>query len=338
VDLVSNTVVLEEIDFVTHYAKISSQSFPQHALGPAVHELTHHWCFNSPVGSTLALLKLEIRHAIFTGTSQRDVFDPLWRLRIATQILRPIAEGLALFAELDMLPGPGGVRAPIVSWILSMFSQKLMFDKEATCDNLFSHLVTDARTTERGLRTKENLISQPLHVKGGGYLPGYLVIKSLWNEFKTKGPNIADSELFLCYMRSYFYDDLDLVTILLNNDNDLVDAMLEIQSHLLTRGRLLWNLPFETSIREYHDYVRTLKHDFSVSEGSGLDPKSIDWTPGLGLDPSCLEIARARLAERVHNLFESNAVPAEIAHDSRWIFQQRDLIWLGGAKVNVRVN
>jgi hypothetical protein len=170
VDLISNTVVLEEIDFAKHYAKIFSQSLLQHALGPALHELTHHWCFDSPVGSTLALLKLESNHAIFTGRSQRDVFDPFARLRIATQILRPIAEGLALFAELDMLPGPGDVRAPIVGRLLSMFSQELMFDKEIPWDNLFSYLVTEARTSERGLRNKENLVSQPLHIKAGGPL------------------------------------------------------------------------------------------------------------------------------------------------------------------------
>lgn len=73
----------------------------------------HHWCFQSAVGSTLSLLYLRARRTALvisvqeeksTPASDSDVVEDLGRYELVVNLLRPLAEGLALFAEFDVVP------------------------------------------------------------------------------------------------------------------------------------------------------------------------------------------------------------------------------------------
>ncbi|HKC01498.1 MAG TPA: hypothetical protein VKD23_22130, partial [Terriglobales bacterium] len=70
---------------------------------------------------------------------------------------------------------------------------------------------------------KANLLVQPLTTKNGGYLPGYLVVKNLWHQlvFNRGVTPLLDTDLFLLYLRTFIYDDLGFVDVLLSPEHSL---------------------------------------------------------------------------------------------------------------------
>ena len=91
-DLVSNLVVLKGLVPNTHYSHMVQGQIPDEFFFDAVHELTHHWCFHSPLGSSLALLRLKALTKIVTAKNQLEFFEEEVRFRTAMKLLRPLAE------------------------------------------------------------------------------------------------------------------------------------------------------------------------------------------------------------------------------------------------------
>jgi hypothetical protein len=83
-----------------------------------LHEFTHHWCFDSKVGSAIAMVRLRAqRHATVHSQAHRaQILGDVVRARAAEIVLRPLSEGLALFAEFDIVPGRGRVSSPARPW------------------------------------------------------------------------------------------------------------------------------------------------------------------------------------------------------------------------------
>src|SRR5437667_214835 len=110
-------------DPVTNWTLISGVDLDRHLAGMMqagrypidfLHELVHHWCFHTPVGLALALLQLRARRraVLLAGEQDNhlgfdtwDVLDDTVRYETAITLMRPLAEGLALYAEFDALPG-----------------------------------------------------------------------------------------------------------------------------------------------------------------------------------------------------------------------------------------
>ena len=58
-DPVSNLMLLHQLDLRSALARLRDrEALPQDALPSFLHESTHHWCFDSPVGLTLSLVTL----------------------------------------------------------------------------------------------------------------------------------------------------------------------------------------------------------------------------------------------------------------------------------------
>src|SRR5215470_9519372 len=108
IDLLSNHTILRDFTDPFDIAMMALGKYPPGVLPQFTHELTHHWCFNSPVGFALAFLELEATAIMVSG----KVKDPAVRMRVrdcllkatvARSMLRPIAEGMSLFAEFDVM-------------------------------------------------------------------------------------------------------------------------------------------------------------------------------------------------------------------------------------------
>ena len=253
-------------------------------------------------------------------------------------MLRPIAEGLALFAELDLLPGKADVRAPVVNWLSILFARDQITSEPQSFDSIFSTLAIDARTTEAGFLGKENLVAQPLSISAGGYLPGYLTIKSLWNEFRRSDSDLVDPELFLCFVRAWFYDDLELVSLLLAEGDDILELAHEISTHFDARIRGLRSINWAECMHDFHEAVRKLSPLRGAIAGSGMPSEMLQITPGLELDRHRSELGKTRLSEAVTRLYNPTDVPDIISRVTTWTFQLRDLVWLGGVRVQIKVN
>lgn len=74
-------------------------------LGPFLHEITHHWCFLTPVNTAIAQLTARARMNLVQLSDDAAVSDSPFVDAAATSaaihLLKPIHEGLALFAEFD---------------------------------------------------------------------------------------------------------------------------------------------------------------------------------------------------------------------------------------------
>ncbi|MFE7836510.1 hypothetical protein ACFU53_10770 [Streptomyces sp. NPDC057474] len=172
------------------------------------------------------------------------VLDDVVRLQVTVRLLRPLAEGLALFAEHDAVPR-------VNSRVGSHLAKDLAFYFEGVTGLISGNVVIepfatlaaaggvlrDSRLSADGLASKASLLAQPLSSGAQGYLPGYLTIKSIWWQLSRQDARLAtETDLVLTYLRSYFYEDPGLVALLLAPpEPDPVVSANRIADHLARR-------------------------------------------------------------------------------------------------------
>jgi hypothetical protein len=123
-DLFSNRSYVKNLDNTTLPNILLDQCFPKEIFFSLIHEATHHWCFNSLVGNVIYILKtraflscleaLKIpRHVedgaghISTNDAYYDLRNRIYadatKFRTFEKVLKPLAEGMALFSEYDLV-------------------------------------------------------------------------------------------------------------------------------------------------------------------------------------------------------------------------------------------
>jgi len=74
------------------------------------------------------------------------------------------------------------------------------------------------RFTNECLRRKHAILGHPFTKSEDGYLPGYLAVRQLWLQMSSAGHRLLnESDLFLMALRSFFYDDYELIGLLLDD-------------------------------------------------------------------------------------------------------------------------
>src|SRR5262249_31414932 len=114
IDLLTNHTIFSSDDLRNNLPELLTPegTLPNELLPTFLHEATHHWCFTSPVGTAIATLGLRGRVSAFrameASTPQEaknwDVraADDIARAEVASLLMRPLAEGMATFAEFDL--------------------------------------------------------------------------------------------------------------------------------------------------------------------------------------------------------------------------------------------
>ena len=243
-DPVSNRMLLHELNLRTEIPRITSgRPLPLDTLQSFLHEATHQWCFSAPVGKALALLTIRARsrawfrlgskatkspHSESPEECTRNLFADVVRAEIASELLRPLAEGMALYAEFDAVPGAFEVVAqPLANAqrlytpleeVAEIFRQPETATAERTRKlfELYEQLLLSVRWSEAAVERKSNLFCQPLDVGEGGYLAGYLAVKQLVRTLRGGSERARqDSSLCLMFLRTFFYCDMGLVATIL---------------------------------------------------------------------------------------------------------------------------
>src|SRR6267143_4485558 len=98
---VTNSMFLAELASDQGLAGLLKLQLPPHSLQIFLHEVTHNWTFQSPVGGALALLRMRAeRHAYACLAESKGgalgVLEDLSRYQLASELLRPLTEGFAL--------------------------------------------------------------------------------------------------------------------------------------------------------------------------------------------------------------------------------------------------
>jgi hypothetical protein len=233
IDMISNAVSIADMD-ISHAGYIFQPGkFPYVYMPSLLHESAHWETFSTPVGNSLATLFLKAsQRAQFINTGSVEPLVPAEeyevvldyaRYRLATELLRPLSEGIALFTEFDLVPHESPVTTIPTILTSILFSGKLeSMPDNATMAQISRFFLTASRENELFSSRKENLLCEPFSSENGGYLLGYYFIKNL-----RKLEKLLDGDLFLYCVKAVFFGDLEISRLLLDPNLDLMFSVSE---------------------------------------------------------------------------------------------------------------
>jgi hypothetical protein len=175
-----------------------------------LHELTHHSSLQTPVGASLSALS--VSHTSVVGAvyldadrlegAARDVV----RLAAMNPLLKPLLEGMALFAEFDATSGD----VPLATWASQvagiLFYGPEIRDAVLSGRDELSPLKSNLellRRTPKVVGRKKALLRRDLF-DPDGYLLGDLLIKLIWSDLAIRNRGWENSDLFLMFINDYF--------------------------------------------------------------------------------------------------------------------------------------
>lgn len=221
-DPLSSSLQFTAYDLARGLGDLLVHRLPYFALPQVLHELTHQWCFDTVVGRTVTYLLFRAQREAVLGDPHGRVWREASRAELIQQILLPLAEGMALFAEHDLYPGsvectarPLLACAPVVA-DLSELSDP---EKRANIFDNLSRKIFSARMRPVHWDRKASLFLEPLTSHSSPYGLGYLAVKALQVQGAQRDERLGDSDLFLQVLHGYFYEDWDLVGELLVEDS-----------------------------------------------------------------------------------------------------------------------
>ncbi len=342
-DPVTNWTLISGVELDRDLAyMMQAGKYPRAYLPDFVHELVHHSCFHSGVGTALALLQLRARRRSVLVDEEKDadeidrwgVLEDTVRYETAISHMRPLAEGLALYGEFDALPGSSRILSEIMMMTGVAFVDLAGVTNETSIHEgaqKLTKLLLRERLGASFKKRKANLLARPLTTTAGGYLPGYLTVKNLWYALVPRCEKLLDTDLYLQYLRTFFYDDYAYVATLLDPATEISfvgagpnDSAQAISLYFQQRLARLFEFTNDEELSRYEDSVLAGEHG-----------------PLLGADPALAQRGRELLDAMVSELDFDGApdtLEKMLRRSDHWRLAQRDLMCVGSFKAPVRVN
>lgn len=195
-DPTSNAVVIDNFDPLACVDAMREGRMPIELLPTVLHECTHHVTFDSHVGIAIGALCASPASLWTMGIGSNQPLLPhrdVAVMRVHRTLHTPLIEGMAMFAEHDLVTGDSPLVTTMTEHVLPLFS--------STNDHLRA-----ARLQPDWVERKRILLSQPVDDQQR-YLLGYLAVKALYRRMRAACPPLSDPELFLLtVMRHVFHD------------------------------------------------------------------------------------------------------------------------------------
>jgi hypothetical protein len=345
-DLVSNNTVFRKPEY--YLGLLRGEALPVETYSSFIHEATHHWCFNSPLGNALSLLYLSVaKRALRWACTDDDeldkeALDDLFVYHAAEKWLRPLSEGLAQFAEYDVLPPyemqPSHVlrSPPTDATLLHLFNQPQRLDAPPNGDKWSAHykLANDIiswRLSPQSIARKSDLLLHPLDPEQGGYLLGYLTVKQIWRSATRFYDELKNADLFMMFLRKLVYADFALVAVLLDRKRKPAQRALSFGKALIERISTVHGMLFDEDEVPWSKWEEVLTTPWDKESGLtfGVDQAVVAFdrkksvTKGETLQRRYLKEVSAPLDFRV-------VKKLSIFQDYfRNVLLERDLLWLG---------
>lgn len=257
---------------------LGTQAAPLEQMSVFLHELTHHWCFLTPVNYAIAHLTARARLCAWQSVKGQSVArSPLVDMAAAyasMHLLRPINEGLALFAEFDIATRTySSVQSTIIQGLLACFStlDEWVLPEGIPAEHhtayASSELLWKLRAHDTTLNKKASLLLKPLNPQLSPYLLGYLSVKSLW---RTASRNVkrllTETDLFMMYLRSYIFEDAGMVCALLEPCDSAEEIIARLANRVIYRIRELENITCD-DVEEFEASVQSQTERSQPSSG-----------------------------------------------------------------------
>jgi len=305
--------------------------WPAHTVLPFVHEFTHHWCFHSAIGLALALLRFRSLRRLPESDegSCAQLFDEMLTVDTMLELIRPISEGLALFAEYDMAPVASSVISTPLQWTaIALLERSKLTDLSRPQMGQCMERLLNLRLTTASLNRKMAFLSPSL-TDVDVYFDGYMAVKRLYLDLSQTAPALADPDLFLSYLRSYFFEDYGMVTILAAEENNIFDRLVAIIERFGARLEALYRI--------------NLCEDVTIFENFNNRPPNSDRSggiPGLGPTPQELQdglsIQKKLLAE-LEDDSEAEPTIRKILNAQRGWLSRRSLAYVASEAATIKV-
>jgi hypothetical protein len=341
-ELVTNHTSLSGVDLDRDLKSMLGWGSTPKALLPALmHEATHHWCFLSPVGFVLAHLQLRARRraVLLRNDPDRNLLSQLLgdviRYETTAIMLRPLAEGLALFAEFDAVSGPGVSASSLPNTLVALFFGDAARVADTHRLEEWSALpLREWRNEDSCARRKESVLGHPFGFTEGGYLPGYLAVRRLWGAAAQNYHALLNrSDLFLTFLRSFFYNDPALVNLLLDESPPSREVAEGIITHIAGR--------FDQVQRVTKEQVDKFERAVAIGPEGREAADESDLMSIFTSDNSLLESTRraiSDLLDQVENPDQDTVDGLLAASVDKQVLLQRDIIHLGSQEVDVSID
>src|SRR5882724_11346505 len=170
-DPISNTVLITSANPLDIKEDLARGRLSPRFLSTILHETTHYSSYITPVGSSLAaLLTAHTVDRIGMIMDQEEVKGAAAaaiRGQIASIYLAPLLEGLALFAEFDLLPGASPVASTVSSvgirlFCLESYISELKKGHTGCPSDYFGKFLAENRVSAEFLQRKRELLKTPM--------------------------------------------------------------------------------------------------------------------------------------------------------------------------------
>lgn len=321
-------------------AGFASRKVPLGQLPVFLHEVTHHWCFNSTVGISVALLSIRLRieaARLSDGDLSVDcdrLFCDLFKLRSVIDMMRPIAEGIALFAEHDVHSGSS--EAFTLPAMLSAMFFSGHHDSE-DCFKGLNEVLASHRVSKEHVERKANLLAEPL-LDSQCYLLGYLMFKRLRSESLAVTKRFLDPDLFLNYCRHWFFSDMGLARLVLMPDEDWIATVRTLAIYLADRVSNFLPALTEERVADFERHQSSVKPDELELSSPDLVVKIPVHKSGCEeLDAEVLELLKANFKQLVALSGEHDTLEASVRFQAFRAFVGRSEVHIGHANVSAEL-
>jgi hypothetical protein len=322
-----------------------------------IHELTHHWCFNTPVGHALSVLYIRP----FLELLDRDTFPAessdedagsryisgldIVTYDMAMGLLFPILEGMAMFCEFDVTPHLDGEAYSLPLHLTVMFYIGGTGADE-DLDTAIGKFLLIRRTSWSMVERKAGLLAYPLSKVDEGYLAAYLMIKQLRLKLAARDERLWNGDVFLRFLHQYIFCDLGLVARLLEPDNGTHDRYQTVANAFNDRVTRLHRMDSPT-LKDMVDQVINLATALGVRQYVSWDDNvsqrsAFDNNPSLGVDSELRQSGVDYLLSALEQIRQPAAAdqPLQTAAGQalRLMFVQRDVFRILHQPVNFHVH
>jgi len=177
---------------------------------------------------------------------------------------------------------------------------------------------------------KASLYAEPLENAHGSYLCGYFTVKNAWAALTRRYRELADTDLFLCFLRSYFFEDLGLVAHLLDPDTGDIGMINAVGGYLNDRIADLFD---PHKIFDIQAFEARLTSNKAGSNSATLANTPLDQLFNLGTDGALWNLGESRLRQILvdleHDRDEAGEAVSQLARTQCWWLAKRDLICVG---------
>jgi hypothetical protein len=262
--------------------------------------------------------------------SNAQLFDEMLTVDTMLELIRPISEGLALFAEYDISPGASSVISTPLLWTaIALLQRSELTDLSRPEMGQCMERLLSLRLTPASLRRKMGFLSRSLSEVDDVYFDGYMTVKRLYLDLSQIAPALADPDLFLSYLRCYLFEDYGMVAILAGEHNSVFDRLVAMIERF---GARLENL-----------YRLDLRQDVAIFERFSNRRPNIDRSggiPGLGLTPQELQNGlsiQKNLLIELEDELEVEPTIRKILNAQRGWLSRRSLAYVASEPARIRV-